>query len=70
MVILHPKVEKDCSFINEHGKQAGRQYLDLFFYFSSLSSLVKIMVSSIEWEIIAMQFSWSISLPDSSVPCL
>ena len=27
---------------NQHGKQAGKQYLDSFFYLSSLSSLVKI----------------------------
>ena len=27
---------------NKHGKQAGKQYLDLFFCFSSLSSLEKL----------------------------
>ena len=70
MAILHPKVEEGLFIYNKHGKQEGKQYLNLFFYFSSFSGLVKIIVSSIEWEIIAMQFSWLISLPDSSALCL
>ena len=60
MVILHLRAEKDCSpqvmiIYNKRSKRAGKQYLGLFFFFSSLSSLVIFMASSIEWEIIVVQ---------------
>ena len=49
---------------NKHGKREGKQYLDLFFYFSWLSSLVKIMVSSMSGKLLRCSSAgWSAFLP-------